>query len=279
MRRQCSKQYRRHGALLFNVCAATTIATIATIAATATATATATDATATATATAATGATSNGTLESETHPHLDFSWKNLLPVWGGQSLFAVAAAVCIRVFDPWLKQPNWGFGANVAWPMSTEVIGFSLAATLALLVVNSALEKAVPERWATKEYVQSFVLLLFGPDRRTVPVAIAALVTGFAAGLGEEWFFRGLIQGSLSSMTPLGPWGGLAAASVIFGCGHLLNRFYFAVATMSGAFFGLLYMQVEYMQVVTDRASRVPTRLCSCARACSSTRCACGVAF
>ena len=50
-------------------------------------------------------------------------------------------------------------------------------------------------------------------------------------------------------MTPLGPWGSLVAASVIFGCGHLLNPFYFAVATFSGAFFGLLYMQTGNLLV------------------------------
>ena len=38
--------------------------------------------------------------------------------------------------------------------------------------------------------------LILGSTKRIGPVAVSALVTGFAAGLGEEWFFRGLIQGT-----------------------------------------------------------------------------------
>ena len=43
----------------------------------------------------------------------------------------------------------------------------------------------------------------------------AAIVLGFAAGVGEEWLFRGIVQPLLL---------GLVAASVLFGLAHVGSR-------------------------------------------------------
>jgi membrane protease YdiL (CAAX protease family) len=64
-----------------------------------------------------------------------------------------------------------------------------------------------------------------------------------AAGLGEELLFRGLIQEGLSRLIagPLGPWIALALASIAFGVCHWLNATYAVLATLAGAYFGLLF--------------------------------------
>src|SRR5262245_6244741 len=63
------------------------------------------------------------------------------------------------------------------------------------------------------------------------------------AGLGEEMLFRGLLQDLLAG--PLGPWGALALAAVLFGLLHAVSLTYAVVATLIGAYLGGLYLLSE----------------------------------
>lgn len=60
-----------------------------------------------------------------------------------------------------------------------------------------------------------------------------------AAGVGEEFLFRGAIQGALTSFA--GPWIALAVASVLFGLVHFLSVQYAIITAVMGAYLGLLF--------------------------------------
>ena len=61
------------------------------------------------------------------------------------------------------------------------------------------------------------------------------------AGLGEEMFFRGVLQAAFSGW--MGVWGGLALASVLFGVLHAITPTYALLATVMGAYLGLLWQR------------------------------------
>jgi membrane protease YdiL (CAAX protease family) len=69
----------------------------------------------------------------------------------------------------------------------------------------------------------------------TVPdlAAIALL-----AGVGEEMLFRGTLQAALERASS--PWTGIAAASLLFGVLHAITPTYALIATLIGAYLGLL---------------------------------------
>lgn len=66
------------------------------------------------------------------------------------------------------------------------------------------------------------------------------LVISVIAGVSEEAFFRGAIQGSLADRVNAIP--ALVLASALFGACHLLTWTYAIVAACIGAYLGLLWM-------------------------------------
>jgi CAAX protease family protein len=66
------------------------------------------------------------------------------------------------------------------------------------------------------------------------------LVISLIAGISEEAFFRGAIQGSLADRVGVIP--ALDLASLAFGACHLLTWTYAIVAAFIGAYLGLLWM-------------------------------------
>jgi membrane protease YdiL (CAAX protease family) len=60
------------------------------------------------------------------------------------------------------------------------------------------------------------------------------------AGIGEELLFRGVIQVWLAQRFPA--WLAVAGASVLFGVGHWLSSPYAALATLIGAYLGLVFL-------------------------------------
>jgi hypothetical protein len=65
-------------------------------------------------------------------------------------------------------------------------------------------------------------------------------VISILAGLGEELFFRGFIQGGLGRH--LGDGAALIIASLLFGLVHWINRIYLIAATFMGLYLGLLWL-------------------------------------
>lgn len=68
------------------------------------------------------------------------------------------------------------------------------------------------------------------------------------AGVGEELFFRGLIQGWVTEHG--GSIAGVAVSAVLFGLVHFLSPAYFLVATLMGAALGIAYALSESIVLV-----------------------------
>jgi membrane protease YdiL (CAAX protease family) len=70
----------------------------------------------------------------------------------------------------------------------------------------------------------------------------------FLAGVGEEVFFRGWLQGSLANR--LGIWIGILIASVIFGFAHYLSPTYAIYAFIMGVYLGVIYQVSENLYII-----------------------------
>jgi membrane protease YdiL (CAAX protease family) len=105
---------------------------------------------------------------------------------------------CARAFD---LPPQWGVPARDA------VIGAAVA--LALAAGNFLLLTRAPSNWVVdgvrSAYRETIVPLFGGLN------PLGAIVIGAAAGIGEEWLFRGIVQ----------PLTGLVVSSVAFGLAHV----------------------------------------------------------
>ena len=66
------------------------------------------------------------------------------------------------------------------------------------------------------------------------------LLISIMAGIGEEVFFRGFLQGSLARV--LDPWIALVLVSVLFGLAHFASLVYAIVAALIGFYLGTLLL-------------------------------------
>lgn len=163
-------------------------------------------------------------------PHGFPGWFRARPVLfaslfeGGLGVLAVVLALLFGL-QPW---------ANLELSMFALVI--SLAATSPLLAIFHWLRQA-GWRWARElqEIVEQGLVPLF---RGTGPIGIGLVAV--MAGVGEELLFRGVIQAGLEG--PLGTWGALIVASLVFGLAHCVSRAYFLVTTVIGFYLGLIYI-------------------------------------
>ena len=142
-----------------------------------------------------------------------------------QAVLIAAAAWSASVFA---VPPRWGV------PLRDAAIGFVTAVTLGLL--NHFLLTRAPANWlvsGVRSVYDEIIVPLFG--RMSFG---AAIILGIAAGIGEEWLFRGVVQ----------PLVGLVAASFLFGFAHVGSRrmLPFGVwATAMGAVMGGLAIVTE----------------------------------
>ncbi len=100
-------------------------------------------------------------------------------------------------------------------------------------------------RWCADTRWKPLSRLMREVEEKIVPLfstcAVSELVLiSVVAGVGEELLFRGVIQTTLSEW--FGPWGGLLAASVVFGLGHMVTPAYAALAGLIGLYLGTLSM-------------------------------------
>jgi membrane protease YdiL (CAAX protease family) len=95
-------------------------------------------------------------------------------------------------------------------PLRDTTIG--LAAALLLGAVNYLLLEHAPPNWladGVRGVYRELLVPLFGRIN-----GLSVIVIGAAAGLGEEWLFRGVVQPAL----------GLVGASLVFGLAHFGGR-------------------------------------------------------
>jgi CAAX protease family protein len=130
--------------------------------------------------------------------------------------------------------------SNSAAREQWQAAGIGLAAVLPLMVVLLLIDRFPV---GPLHRLRSMAYELIGRMFARASVAQLAIVA-MVAGLGEELLFRGLLQSGLARLIggPYAPWVALATASVVFGVCHWLNATYAVLASLAGAYFGLLLM-------------------------------------
>lgn len=149
----------------------------------------------------------------------------------------------IALFLAWL----FGIPLRDQFQWNLADVGKGVLATIPMLCVLVLVEFA-PGR--SFQRLRAIVDLLIGPLIRSVSPAELALLS-LAAGLGEEVFFRGFIQGGLQQLFPdhglalAMPWEGPALAIVIggifFGLAHPLSPSYIVLTMLLGIYLGVLF--------------------------------------
>lgn len=163
----------------------------------------------------------------------------------GQSVLGVFAAT-----SAWLLgTPNWGLGNGFhidgavlmdGISASVPVLAFAclLEVTEAKLPVKNSIKKALA---GVRASTQSSILLTMGPVFKPVAGLASALFLGLAAGIGEEWLFRGVCQPELIARVFGGnEAAGIAVTSMIFGALHFATPLYSILVAVVSLFFGQL---------------------------------------
>jgi membrane protease YdiL (CAAX protease family) len=139
-----------------------------------------------------------------------------------QSALVAVAWWCSRALD---MPPSWG--------SPPRDVAAGVATALALALVNYLLLTRAPSNWVVdgvRNVYRETIQPLFGGMSPA-----GAIVIGAAAGIGEEWLFRGILQ----------PLVGIAGASIVFGLAHVggVRMLAFGVwATLMGLVMGTLAM-------------------------------------
>jgi membrane protease YdiL (CAAX protease family) len=144
---------------------------------------------------------------------------------------AVAIGWVVRV-NPLQSLPGTAGG----W-FADFLIGILAAVPLGILMLS--LDRSRVAAFQHLRRIVDQLLLPFFRDASVVHLALIAL----AAGVGEELFFRGLIQSGLQQGIDAA-WGAATAwlaAGVLFGLAHFITRTYALLAGIVGLYLGGLY--------------------------------------
>jgi membrane protease YdiL (CAAX protease family) len=148
------------------------------------------------------------------------------------ALLVVALIGCRLFNQPVSASLNW-----LDLALSIFVTGALLLLFLILLRASAAPFRRI------REILERVLLPLM---RNCHWLELAAI--SIAAGVGEEWLFRGFLQGELASH--LGGVPAIVLASIVFGFCHYITRTYFILATVLGAIFGWLYFATNNLLTV-----------------------------
>lgn len=129
-----------------------------------------------------------------------------------------------------------GEPAFATWHWSTRDAAYGLAGVVPMGVLFG---------WMLRSRWQALVNIREVLEDYLVPVMarwslVQLGVISLIAGVAEEALFRAVVQGALSRWMPA--WTALIAASVVFGLGHAATWGYAAVATLIGAYLGVLWL-------------------------------------
>jgi len=129
-----------------------------------------------------------------------------------------------------------GFSPLIDFSWNSEAVIWGIAAALPMLLFL-----ATTIRWpiGPLQRIKTFF------DRELAPLLGGCnwsdfLLISMAAGVGEELLFRGLIQGALTRT--FGHITGVAAAAILFGLLHPVSLAYIVVATLLGAYLGVVWI-------------------------------------
>jgi membrane protease YdiL (CAAX protease family) len=138
-----------------------------------------------------------------------------------------------------LHQPCW---ESLRWELGAA--GWGAAASLPMLALFLlCLWRPVGPLARIKQFSREVIRPMFARCTLT-DLAVISL----AAGFGEELLFRGVLQPVFSRW--LGPWLGLAAASLLFGLLHPITPTYMVLAALMGAYLGYVWVVSGNLLVV-----------------------------
>jgi membrane protease YdiL (CAAX protease family) len=142
------------------------------------------------------------------------------------SLLFVGAALAFL-----LGQPLFG---DLRW--SVRDLWLGILASLPLFVLFFCLlHSSLPAFERIGEFLEVHVRPVF-ESWAIWQLAVISLL----AGVCEEVFFRSVFQGGLARY--IGTIPALVVASVVFGCFHLVTKMYAVIATLIGAYLGVLWL-------------------------------------
>ena len=153
---------------------------------------------------------------------------NLLLFGGGVELALAALAAALGW---WLYRPPW---EAMAWDIGDAGVGAAGAFPMFAALVIGMQSRVGPMR-RIKQINEEFIRPLFQPCSILELGLLSAV-----AGVGEEWLFRGFLQGACSDW--LGPWLGWSIANCVFGLLHAITPAYAIMAALAGVYFGGLWM-------------------------------------
>ncbi|MEE4331565.1 MAG: CPBP family intramembrane glutamic endopeptidase [Wenzhouxiangella sp.] len=155
----------------------------------------------------------------------------MLTVELGLGILAVALALIFGL-APWQE-----------WHLSGSAVLLGVLATLPMALSLLLLDRV---EWPWLSELERLVERVLVPWFRNMS-AWGLLLVALSAGVCEELLFRGVIQAWLDGI--FGSVIAVVAGSLIFGLAHALNRAYFIVATVAGAYLGLLYLVTDNLLV------------------------------
>lgn len=124
-------------------------------------------------------------------------------------------------------------------------VGYGIAATVPLL---GMLRWCLRTEWAPIRRLVTMVEELLTPYLAGAPTGGIVLLA-LLAGVGEEAFFRGVVQAGLTGWLPL--WAGLSIAALLFGVAHWLTMSYAVLAGLIGGYLGALFILTDNLLVPT----------------------------
>ncbi|MHB1035789.1 MAG: CPBP family intramembrane glutamic endopeptidase [Pirellulales bacterium] len=131
--------------------------------------------------------------------------------------------------------------AQVDWNAAAAGLGI-LASLPPLLVFLLCHHFPVGPFRQMKQIVDEMLLPLF-EECSLLNLALISLV----AGLGEELFFRGVIQDGMAAR--VGVWPAIAVAAVLFGLAHPITTTYAVVAGLIGVYLGWIRVESDNLLV------------------------------
>ena len=129
---------------------------------------------------------------------------------------------------------------NLSW-------GTTASALLLCIPMLAALFFAMRTRWTPLSRLRIELEEKVIPVFTNCKLPDLALIA-FLAGLGEELFFRGWLQGILTSKFEI--WLGILIASALFGLAHYLSATYAIYAGLTGLYLGVIYQVSGNLYIV-----------------------------
>ena len=140
-----------------------------------------------------------------------------------------------------LTMDAWKLGALAVLPLAVWAFALDL------------IEDSVPALQLVTKATQRSVLNLLGSQFLPITGFLVAIALGVAAGIGEEWLFRGFFQVELLNLftdnVSNASWLAVVASSLVFGALHTVTPLYAALATLASLYFGFLYVWTDNLAV------------------------------